>query len=535
MRIRSNVSSLNTLRHSENNLSNVKSSIEKLSSGTNINSGADGPATLIASERLRGQIAGLRQAYRNNESAVAMFRTAEGALSEFSRILIQLKQLSVHAANEAVNDDSMLAADQEEVENMLSTLDRIVETARYNGQSLLDGNLGANGASVGDNLRFVSAETWTKDSPTKGYEIDITQVATQPYIRGRIPLSVKNIGNGVNILLSEGGRNVEIDTRLGKLKETIDELLANHKQDPIRFPAEETSENIRAIVMTSIKEAIVDGGLALEAFETPEKTFYIRHKEFGEEPSFSATANIPGILTNMKNIAESSIPGLDVAGKIGDSFASGKGQFLTAIKRSSPAQGTTIQYDRTIGLKEVPVRNEQGLVIGTEFVEETHEEIVGSPSNPKIEGYIHVSQQTKNVNLGTEPGLEKGFSFKNIRTNNLSKGVENESNFQSLFDIDLTTKQGANDSGRLIDKAIDEISIIRGQIGAFQKHTVESNLNSLKIAEENVTQGESTIRDTDMASEMSKLIDSQILLSASQSMQAQANQVPENVLQLLDN
>ena len=122
MRIRSNVSSLNTLRHSEKNLNQVKDAIEKLSSGTNINSGADGPATLIASERLRGQIAGLRQAYMNNESAIAMFQTAEGALSEFSNILIQLKQLSVHAANEAVNDESMLAADQEEVENILAKL-----------------------------------------------------------------------------------------------------------------------------------------------------------------------------------------------------------------------------------------------------------------------------------------------------------------------------------------------------------------------------------------------------------------------------
>ena len=131
--------------------------------------------------------------------------------------------------------------------------------------------------------------------------------------------------------------------------------------------------------------------------------------------------------------------------------------------------------------------------------------------------------------------LFKGFSFKNIRTNNLAKGVENESNFNSLNDIDLTSKQGANDSSNLIDKAIDEISVIRGQIGAFQKHTIESNLNSLRIAEENITDGESTIRDTDMAAEMSKLTGGQILLSASQSMQAQANQVPENVLQLLQN
>jgi len=224
---------------------------------------------------------------------------------------------------------------------------------------------------------------------------------------------------------------------------------------------------------------------------------------------------------------------LDVAGKIGDSFTIGKGQYLTAIKRSSPAQGITVQFDRSIGLKEVPVKDELGVVVGKEFVEETQEEIVGSPESPKIEGYIHVSQQTRSVSLGTRPGTEKGFSLKNIRANNLALGVENESGFVSLFDIDLTSRQGANDSGKLIEKAIEEIAVYRGEIGAFQKHAIESNLNSLRIAEENITQGESTIRDTDMAAEMSQLTGNQILLSASQSMQAQANQLPENVLQLL--
>ena len=533
MRIRSNATSLNTLRHSENNLNKVRSSIEKLSSGTRINSAADGPASLIASERMRGQIAGLRQAHSNNASAVAMFQTAEGALSEFSNILLNLKQLSVHAANEAVNDDSMLAADQQEVDNLISTLDRIVETARFNGKSLLDGSMGANGAAVGDNVRFVSAETWTKDSPTEGYEVEIVQVATQSYKNGSVPLTVNSIGEGVTILLSEGGRNVEIDTRLGNEKENIEELLANHRQDPVRFPAEQASADIRGIVMHSIKEGIAESGLALEAFETPEKTFYIRHKNFGEDSSFSVTSNIPGLLTTKANVAESSEPGLDVAGRIGGTVARGNGQFLTAIKGASAAKGIMIQYDRTIGLKEVPVKNEQGEVIGKEFVEESQAEIVGSPNNPIIEGFVHLSQQTKTVSLGPEPGMESGFSFKSIRTSNLGQGVENESDYRSLFDIDLTSKQGANDSGRLINKAIDEISTYRAAIGAFQKNVVESNLNSLRIADENITLGESTIRDTDMAAEMSKLTGSQILLSASQSMQAQANQLPQNVLQLL--
>ena len=85
----------------------------------------------------------------------------------------------------------------------------------------------------------------------------------------------------------------------------------------------------------------------------------------------------------------------------------------------------------------------------------------------------------------------------------------------------------------IIDQAIDEITELRGKLGSFQKNALESNINSLKIAEENLTQAESTIRDADMAAEMSELTSGQILLSSSTAMLAQANQVPQSVLGLI--
>ena len=93
--------------------------------------------------------------------------------------------------------------------------------------------------------------------------------------------------------------------------------------------------------------------------------------------------------------------------------------------------------------------------------------------------------------------------------------------------------QGARDSAKIIDQVIEEIAVARGELGAFQKNAVESNLNSLKIAEENITQAESVIRDSDMAEEMSKLTGDQIMLQASTAMVSQANQVPRTVLDLI--
>ena len=117
MRINHNISALNTRRHLVTNTQAQAKNLERLSSGLKINRGADGPAQLIISERLRTQQASLKQAIDNNEAGVTVLQTAEGALSEASRSLIHIRELAVHAANEAVNDEFMLQADQQEIDH----------------------------------------------------------------------------------------------------------------------------------------------------------------------------------------------------------------------------------------------------------------------------------------------------------------------------------------------------------------------------------------------------------------------------------
>jgi flagellin len=89
------------------------------------------------------------------------------------------------------------------------------------------------------------------------------------------------------------------------------------------------------------------------------------------------------------------------------------------------------------------------------------------------------------------------------------------------------------DALEIVDAAIDEISVIRGDLGAFQANTLEANLDSLRVASENLQASESTIRDTDMASEMASFTKFQIMMQAGTAMLAQANQIPNNILQLL--
>ncbi len=529
MTIRQNPTSLTTLRHASSNFDRVKGGIEQLSSGTKINRGADGPASLIASERLRGHIVGLQQAYNNASTSVSLVQTAEGALNEVSGILVRLKQLTVHAANEAVNDPDMLQADQMEIEHLLSTMDRIARNTEFNGKRLLDGSMGANGVTVGDHLRFVSAESSTPNSPESGWNIDITQVGTQAQVRGTTVINTDNIRDGLFIVISEGGKNATLDTREGQIAKDIAQILKNHDAAPDRFKAEEASSQIRGIITYALQQEMDAAGTDTYVFETPSGELMVRHNQFGDEPSFSVTSSIAGVLSKESNVAELATPGKNVEGTINGEVALGRGQLLTALEGTA-ASGATVAYTREIGLKEVPVFDEKGANVGVEFVEESNEEVVGGP----VEGYLHISQQSKEFPVHPNNEFTPSFSFIDVRSRRLGQGIPNKSGFESLADVDVTSTQGALDAGRIVENVIDEVSQFRAQLGGFQKNALEANLESLKIAEENLTNAESMIRDADVAETMSKLTSDQIMLQASTAMVAQANQVPRSVLGLVE-
>ena len=120
-----------------------------------------------------------------------------------------------------------------------------------------------------------------------------------------------------------------------------------------------------------------------------------------------------------------------------------------------------------------------------------------------------------------------------IKTNDLGRGTRNSSGFNSLSDINVSNAEQAQDAIRVIDEAIKEISLTRGELGSFQKNNLESNLNYLRIAHENAVSSESVIRDADMASEMATFTRNQIMMEASTSMLAQANQNSMTVLKLI--
>ena len=131
-------------------------------------------------------------------------------------------------------------------------------------------------------------------------------------------------------------------------------------------------------------------------------------------------------------------------------------------------------------------------------------------------------------------------SIRDMSTSSLGRAevaegqLPNKSNFMSLADIDVRDEQGAQDALAIIDQSLTEVATVRGELGAFQKHTLESNLTSLQVAAENMTAAESTIRDTDMAQELATFTRNQIMTQSATAMLAQANAMPQHVLRLLN-
>ena len=532
MRVNHNSAAMSSLRHLSSTTNETSKNLERLSSGLKINSAADGPADLLISEHMRTQISGLNQAVKNSETSVSMVQTAEGVLSEFSSILINMHQLALHAANNGAADEKMLQADQMEIENLLSTMDRIATSSQFGTKVLFDGSNEAYGVTIGDGLSFYGASPLTREAPTKqGYSVNIEQVATRPEVIAERRISLEEIVVGASFVLREDDRVMKMNTNEEKnLKENIQQLLNNYRMSPQTFSRESTEARLGEIIARALQIKADESGLAVEITINDLGMLTVKHKHFGSRPSFTVSTNISGLFGEKPGTVKLSSGGQDVSGHIGGDLAIGEGQFLQGTQ-DSPTEGIIVQYDKELGHRLVDIRDDQGRVIGQKLVKQTNEELVGKD----VEGYVHIIQNSLTYQVGANHKQTVSFSFDDLRSEQIARGVENESGFSSLADIDLTNSTGAQDSIQLIDKAIMEIGVLRGNLGSFQRNSLESNLRNLRVSSENLSNAESVIRDSDMAAEMSDFTKNQILIASGTAMAAQANQIPKSVLQLISN
>lgn len=167
MRINNNVQALNTYNRLTINNDALSKSLEKLSSGMRINRAGDDAAGLAISEKMRGQIRGLNQAQRNAQDTISLIQTAEGALNEVHSILQRMRELAVQAANDT-NTDADRKAIQNEIEQLVSEIDRIANTTEFNTKKLLDGSV------VGIKSEVLGTYSFNNNSSLQSSDITLT-------------------------------------------------------------------------------------------------------------------------------------------------------------------------------------------------------------------------------------------------------------------------------------------------------------------------------------------------------------------------
>ena len=506
LRINHNPAAINSHRNLQANQANMAKTLERLSSGLKINRASEGPASLVISEQMRAQIAGLNQAIDNSETAVSLVQTTEANIAEINNLLVGIRQLAIHASNEAVNDEVMLQADQQEIENALATIDRITSQAQFGQKRLLDGSRGASGTTTGNYLEFVGATLDTGDSRENGFDVKITQAATKASTSGTTALTEEIVKGGETLTVIEDGK---MATYTSNADDTADTMVQNLRSEVARKGL-------------NVDIVLNENGI-IEAF----------HKEFGSEHGFQVSSSTAGVLSKDAGQIEVSEKGQNVKGTINGESAVGKGQILTGVEGAKCVDGLSVRfYGEGKDLLVPPSCTVADLEIPEGELPPQEQPLEIAEGGTSV-GRVFVAQNSMKFQVGANKGQTVGISVESTGAENLAKGVSNLSGFDSLADVDVTNFQGAQDTLKMVDKAIQDITAIRGKLGAFQKNTLEANLSNLRIANENLISSESVIRDVDMAKEMAQFTRNQIMTQSATAMLAQANQLPQNVLQLL--
>lgn len=467
--IANNVSSL-TAQHNLNRTSTgLNKSLERLSSGLKINRGADGPAALTISEKQRAQIAGLTQAIDNSEKAVALVQTAEGALGEISSLLTKVRSLAVDSANSGVNDDDALAANQAEIQNALDTINRIANNTQFGTKKLLDGSAGVTGTTNDSDVTFLRA---TSDTAPNNYAINVTTV-------------------GANAAATAGS------SQTGNL--AADETLTVNGVS-ISLSAGLSAADVRS----RVNEFTSQTGVVAE--DNGSGFTRLRSTAYGSDATISVVSNqAAGATSTGFGTTVTNGTGDDVEGTIGGVAYVGNGNVLTAT--SGVAEGLSISFGADTGA------NADKTVTGAQ-------------------GNVTIVDNSLTFQIGPNKDQTASIGVTQVNPTALGVGVA-DNQFGSLNDIDVTSSSGAQDTLEIIDSAIDDVAVLRGDLGAFQQNTLESTANNLRATLTNTVNAESVIRDTDFAQEMANFTKHQVLIQAGTSALSSANQSSQLVLSLL--
>ena len=613
MRIQHNIMAMNAYRNYTNNVSAMKKNLEKLSSGYKVNRAGDDAAGLAISEKMRAQITGLETAQKNAKDGISLVQTAEGALTEVHDMLNRMVELATQSANGTYDNTTDRAQLQKEVDQLRTEINRIADSANFNGIQLLDGSMdgGTNTVSLknaldiatstdtkatGMSFKTVSDGMLVDKAPTAGkYTVDFSQaklinsstnaitvtfqltadktatfsVAAGQEMNGadiaaaiqKNLTSTTGYDSDVGVTVMTTASNSKFDFRVDGSTLVIQEINPAAKQsdiDGLVFDAKFT-DGVKTGAGNTVGVTLVAGNSGNQFKVTPEVEPVSNASRVYAQASFKLTADFVkdgaalklgdttyvfavGSNSKYKDYGDNVIDLTDVVVPADGNLTAS--QLNTAARRLAVAAKDNKQFivgsQVGTGAAEISLTEREG---GIDY---TVNNLAGDDGLASIngastaddaqatawKGLIKIGTATlSNSATGKALTLQIGDtaeSFNQLKVN--IKDIHTKA--IGIADISIADQESAAAAVDKIKAAINTISDIRGTLGATQNR-LDHTINNLGVMTENIQDAESTIRDVDVAEEMMAYTKNNILIQSAQAMLAQANQVPQGVLQLL--
>ncbi|MGN6505013.1 MAG: flagellin N-terminal helical domain-containing protein [Tepidisphaeraceae bacterium] len=451
----------------------LNTTLQRLSTGLKINSGADDPSGLIASEGLRSEMSGITQAIDNGQRASNVISTAEASLNEVSSLLLSIKDMVVQSANSGALSQDEIQANQLQIDSAIQSITRISNTSTFAGLRLLDGSL---------------------DYTTSGQ-------STSAF--NNVQINQANFGSNtsipVNVNVIQSAQHGELQFRGSAITKTVTlEINGSEGVDTLTFASGTTAGAIasafnRIADNTGVTARLLNStnaasGVAFDSTGWGSRQFVSIRAQSGTFDTVDTLGN-----------AKTRDAGRDATATVNGSLTVADGLDIKV---------TTGSLDMELSLNDKFGKGQSSFAI------------TGGGALFQLGSKVSANQQ---VNVGIQ-------SVAASKLGNQADGFLND--LISGGNATVVTGQSAKAS-KIIEDAINQVANLRGRLGAFEKNTLQTNMNSQQVALENVTASESNIRDTDFAQQTAELTRDQILTQAGTSVLATANSTPQMVLKLL--
>ncbi len=501
--INTNSLSLITQNNINKNQSALSSSIERLSSGLRINSAKDDAAGQAIANRFTSNIKGLTQAARNANDGISVAQTTEGALSEINNNLQRVRELTVQAST-GTNSKSDLSSIQDEIKSRLSEIDRVSEQTQFNGVNVLakDGQMkiqvGANdGQTITIDLQKIDSSTLGLTGFDVSSKANITTAA------------VTTGGTTTTTYADDAATDVDITTKATSL--ASDATISN-----LRF---DSSDGKYYGDIASTVDSTKDGTYELHVASDGAVTVADADKLGGAAPG-TATALTSGKVQTATTVTT---PGTAVDVSAAKTALNTAGADTAGLKL---VELSTTDSAGKVTKAGYGLQNDKGAIFATDYNGTT-------VTTPGIETVTYKdaagTDVTAAVTLGGSDGKTKLVTDADGKTYSAAA-----LDTADLSDPNNTVKPVADNSKPLaaLDDAIAMVDKFRSSLGAVQNQ-LDSAVTNLNNTTTNLSEAQSRIQDADYATEVSNMSKAQIIQQAGNSVLAKANQVPQQVLSLL--